>query len=360
MVGKRVLIIGIGNSAVDIAINLVNEGNCPRVSISTRSGVWIIPNYINGFATDLYACRVFLALPWKLGTFIMESVIKFIYGDPKKYNLNPKVRALQSQPTVCPTLIHHIQRNDIIVRPNVKNVSGYTVTFEDGHSEEFDCIIESTGYKIDLDFLDQNLRKKIFKDTEETILDLYKHVFHPEVGESLSFIGFVQPTSGGLLTVSEMQARWFTHLILNDTKLPPKSVMVDQINKDQKRILTRFNKSSRHTIQTDPIVYNDEISEFIDAKPSLFANFGIAWRLLFSSCGPDQYRLNGLDKSENATQLVQKVPVTNMMKIFALLCFFVFMILLRSIWYNPITYSALAMSFLFYKKIFAKQAIEQQ
>jgi dimethylaniline monooxygenase (N-oxide forming) len=60
---------------------------CPNVTISTRSGSWIIPNYISGFATDLYACRTFLNLPWKVGSWIMEIVIKFIYGNPKLYNL---------------------------------------------------------------------------------------------------------------------------------------------------------------------------------------------------------------------------------------------------------------------------------
>jgi hypothetical protein len=39
------------------------------------------------------------------------------------YNLNPKIRALQSQPTVCPTLIHHIQRKHVNIKPNIKVVN---------------------------------------------------------------------------------------------------------------------------------------------------------------------------------------------------------------------------------------------
>ncbi len=61
---------------------------------STRSGAWIIPNYIHGFATDLYACRLFLRIPWKIGSFIMEAIIKFIYGSPEKYVLNFKTKIL--------------------------------------------------------------------------------------------------------------------------------------------------------------------------------------------------------------------------------------------------------------------------
>jgi len=84
MVGKRVLVVGIGNSAVDVAVNLCNEGRCPKVVVSTRSGAWVVPNYISGFATDLYATRAFLALPWKVTSWIMEMIIKFIYGSPEK------------------------------------------------------------------------------------------------------------------------------------------------------------------------------------------------------------------------------------------------------------------------------------
>ena len=53
--GKEVLVVGIGNSAVDAAVDLANH-QC-RVDISTRSGAWVLPNYVMGFPTDLYASR---------------------------------------------------------------------------------------------------------------------------------------------------------------------------------------------------------------------------------------------------------------------------------------------------------------
>ncbi len=82
------------------------------------------------------------------------------------------MKPLQSQPTVCPTLIHHIQRKEIKIRPNIKSISNNTVTFEDNKEEEFDHIILCTGYKIGLDFLDKNLRKKVFTNKAETNLNV--------------------------------------------------------------------------------------------------------------------------------------------------------------------------------------------
>ena len=90
------------------------------MAVSTRSGAWIIHNYVSGFATDLYACRVFFKVPLKISTRLLELVVKFIYGNPKKYNLNPTMRALQAQPTVSPTIVHHIQRNQVKIKPNIR------------------------------------------------------------------------------------------------------------------------------------------------------------------------------------------------------------------------------------------------
>ena len=64
------------------------------------------------------------------------------------------------------------------------------------------------------------------------IFKLYKQVFHPQIGNSLGFIGFAQPSSGGLLTISEIQARWFLHLIKKDIKLPSEIEMNEQIQTD--------------------------------------------------------------------------------------------------------------------------------
>lgn len=175
--GKRVLVVGIGNSAVDVATNLYNEGKCPEVSISTRSGSWIIPNYVHGYPIDLYACRFFLNLPWKLANEIYESNIKFIYGDPRKYNLNPKMKALSAQPTLNPTLIHHLQRRHIKIKPDISHLNGNQVNFQNGDVDEYDAIINCTGYSIDLNFLDEEIRKKVFSDERQTILNVKTIIF---------------------------------------------------------------------------------------------------------------------------------------------------------------------------------------
>ena len=219
LVGKKVVVVGIGNSAVDVAVNVVELGGKKPVSIATRSGAWIIPNYILGFPADHYACRLFFWLPWGLSNFVFELMIQSVLGSPWQWNLNPKMHARQTQPTVSPTLVHHIQRRNVMVKPNIAALEGNKVVFTDGTKTTADAIVCCTGYKIDLPFLDNSLKDQAVEENSNKI-KLFKHVFVPEIGASLAFIGFVQPASGGLLSVSEIQARWFSELCKGVIKLP--------------------------------------------------------------------------------------------------------------------------------------------
>lgn len=75
---------------------------------------------MGGYPVDLYSCRAMLSLPWWITTRFFEAKIKLISGDPRIYNLNPTMHAMQTQPTISPTLIHHIQRKHVNIQPNIK------------------------------------------------------------------------------------------------------------------------------------------------------------------------------------------------------------------------------------------------
>ena len=60
---------------------------CESVYLSTRSGAWVVPNYLFGVPTDMYACRAFFWIRWKVGSTIFENIVRMISGDPKKYGV---------------------------------------------------------------------------------------------------------------------------------------------------------------------------------------------------------------------------------------------------------------------------------
>ena len=177
---QNVLVVGIGNSAVDTAVNLVDLG-ANKVTISTRSGAWIYPNYMFGLPTDQFASRAFLNwVPRGFANWFTELVVSQLQGDPKWWGLNPKNRILSSQPTVSPTLIHHIQRGNIKIRQNIASFHENGVFFKDGQKDDFDSVIMCTGFKVDVPFLSPELKSAAFGDSKsKNSVNLYKQVFLP-------------------------------------------------------------------------------------------------------------------------------------------------------------------------------------
>ncbi|XP_077988074.1 flavin-containing monooxygenase 5-like [Glandiceps talaboti] len=330
MVGNRVLVVGIGNSAVDVATDCASVGRCKEVHVSTRSGAWIVPNYIFSFPVDHYACRAFLWLPWKLSNVIFEKVITLIYGHPNTWNLNPKMKALQTQPTVSPTLIHMIQRGYIKIHSNIRSMDGKTVHFTDGTSAEIDHAVYCTGFGINLPFLSDDIRQKVLEEGSNKI-KLYKNVFSPEIDHTLAFIGFLQPASGGLLSMCETQARWFVELCKGNIKLPSKSTMHASIKEDQDVCDSRYYASARHTIQKDPIPYCDDIASFYGAKPQIWRHPTLAWKLLFGTCGSAQYRLQGPHSWDKAYQTVKSIPVTDLLHYSAIIAIILILFLVAGV-----------------------------
>lgn len=94
------------------------------------------------------------------------------------------------------------------MKPNTAALEGNNVTFTDGTKTASDVIVCCTGYHIDLPFLDDKVKAQVLEESTNK-MKLFKNVFASEIGASLAFVGFTQPASGGLLSVSEIQARWF-------------------------------------------------------------------------------------------------------------------------------------------------------
>jgi len=308
MKGKKVLVVGIGNSAVDVAVNCAH-GAAEKVYLSTRSGAWIVPNYLFGLPIDLYACRVLLWLPLSIAQWIYATVLLIIQGNMKKWGLNPKMGPMQTQPTVSATLITEIARDNIKVKSNVVRFGEDAICeFDDGSKEKIDEVVLCTGFSMDFPFLEEEVKSKVLEPSTN-ILNLYKNVFHPDLGTSISFLGFVQPTSGGILSMSETQARWVIQLLKGKVNLPTRDEMWKSLECERRAQLKRFFQSKRHTIQQDPVLYCDEIASFFGAKPNLWKHPKLLFALLFGSGGAAQWKLDGPDKWNGAEQCIQQVPV---------------------------------------------------
>jgi cation diffusion facilitator CzcD-associated flavoprotein CzcO len=153
--GKRVLVVGGGNSACDIASDAATFAE--RAFISVRRGYYILPKHIFGKPTDLF----FRSGPQpnlKIAQPLLTLVLKLVVGDLTRYGLPaPDHKPLETHPIVNSQLLHHLSHGDITAKPDVAEFAGREVRFTDGSRAEVDVVVFATGYRHELPCLDGTL-----------------------------------------------------------------------------------------------------------------------------------------------------------------------------------------------------------
>ena len=252
LTGKRVLVVGIGNSAVDIVSELSRKGVAERVFISTRSGAWVMPKYFLGRPIGKLV-RTNPYLPLKVQRWLAKPLPYLASGRMEDFGLpKPNHGFLEAHPTVSSELLLRLGSGDAIAKPNVKELQGDSVQFEDGTTEQVDAIIWATGYKITFPFFDQE-----FLSAPENRLPLYKRIFKPGI-DDLAFIGFAQ-TVPTLFPFIELQNKLVARYVNGDYALPAPEEMETTIRRDQERMFGEVIDRPRHTMQVDWYVYEHDI-----------------------------------------------------------------------------------------------------
>ena len=148
--GKKVLVVGFGNSGCEQAICLHEHGAYP--SISVRSGVNVLPRDILGMPI-LKASKLTKFLPPKIADWINKPIIHWYIGDLSQYGLkkHPYGPAEQLQkenrvPLLDIGTLKLIKEGHITIYPNIKSIEGKKVAFVDGRVQDFDAIIMATGF----------------------------------------------------------------------------------------------------------------------------------------------------------------------------------------------------------------------
>jgi cation diffusion facilitator CzcD-associated flavoprotein CzcO len=252
LVGKSVLVVGIGNSAVDITSELARKGVAEKVFISTRSGAWVVPKYVFGRPAD----QVFKTnprLPLKLQRRLGQFLPRLVSGRMEDFGLpTPNHRFLEAHPTVSSELLLRLGSGDAVAKPNVSELLGDRVRFTDGSVEQVDTIVYATGYKISFPFFDPD-----FISAPGNVLPLYKRMWKPGI-DDLAFIGFGQaiPT---IFPFAECQSKLAGRWLGGDWALPTPAEMEREIRRDEDRYVRHFHKSPRHTMQLDYYVYEYDL-----------------------------------------------------------------------------------------------------
>lgn len=260
---QRVLVIGGGNSACDVAVETSRVSS--KTAISWRRGYRIVPKFIFGKPSDKVAEQS-KWIPPKIRMFLNSILLRIIIGKNEAYGLRPPTEAFgATHPTINDELLHKIRHGKVKPRLDIKRFEGKKVIFEDGREEEFDTIIACTGYWLSHPFFEKD-----FIDYSKGPVPLYLKMFHPEF-QNLYFIGMFQPL-GCIWPGAELQSKLMAQELIGKWKRP--SNLEELCQKEVKNPHYNQIDTPRHTITVDYHQFVKDLKkqlpkEYISKKPIL-------------------------------------------------------------------------------------------
>tara|TARA_B100000787_G_C16197623_1_gene302101 strand:+ start:3090 stop:4397 length:1308 start_codon:yes stop_codon:yes gene_type:complete len=243
---KKVLVIGGGNSACDVAVETSRIS--AKTSISWRRGYRIIPKFLMGKPTDVFAIKMNF-LPIFLRNLLAGFIAYINNGSNKIYGLpEPDHKFGATHPTINSELLYKIRHGKIKPKLEIERFDGKKVFFKDKSYEEFDVIIACTGFVLAHPFFDES-----FLNYREGPVPLYLKMFHPE-HDNLYFIGMFQPL-GCIWPGAEQQSKLAALAIKEIWKRPSNIESLcqrevthphmKQINTNRHRITVDFHRFIR-------------------------------------------------------------------------------------------------------------------
>jgi hypothetical protein len=237
---KSVLVVGGGNSACDIAVEVSRVAK--KTSISMRRGYHFIPKFIMGMPSDAYYAKT-LWIPQKVRLFLQKLALRIIQGKYEDYGLQkPDHDILQSHATVNSELLYFIKHGKISPKMNISSFQENTVEFENGIKEDYDIVLFATGYKISFPFFSNN-----HIDYENNDIDLYNFCFHPSF-KNLMFVGLLQPL-GCIWPLSDLQSQQIVKYLKKEWSLP--TDFAKAVSNQLNNMPYDFIDTPRHKLEVD-------------------------------------------------------------------------------------------------------------
>ncbi len=243
---KRVLIVGAGNSACDIAAALSRVSD--HISLSLRTPQFIIPKTVLGRPIDVQYRKL-----QKFPRFVRNTLLNFglraLVGPYERYGLpQPSFDILSTHPTLNTDILERLTHGKVAVRRATTSADGNMVTFADSTAAPFDTIIWATGYQTRFPYLSNTQ----FDWSQSTKIPLYMKIMPVDVTD-IFFIGLIQPL-GCIWALADYQAEIVARAI-NGTWNRPENIAA-KIEQEHAEDAKRYRPTTRHAVEVD---YHDYI-----------------------------------------------------------------------------------------------------
>jgi len=261
LAGRRVLVIGGGNSGSDIAVECVQHA--AAVVHSTRRSYFVVPREVYGRPADLRGERLLkMGAPVWLRRFIGERLIDRTIGLPWRHGLpRPDHQLFETHPVINSEILSLIDTGRIQPAGDIAAFDGHDVVFRDGTREMFDVVISATGYRISHPFLDARL---LGGDTPDATPRLFMNLL-PRDRDDIAVVGLIQPDSGQW-GITDLQAALVARMAAAARSSPRAAAWLyraRQRSEPQPRI--RYVDSPRHSLEVEHYSYRRRLERLIAA-----------------------------------------------------------------------------------------------
>ena len=266
MRGKRIVVVGMGNSGMDIASELSHRSIASQLWVSARRGVWVLSKYREGIPADKMMMPPWM--PRKLGLKIARKKIKKAIGNMEDYGLpKPDHEPLSAHPSVSADFLVKAGSGDLVCKPAIAGFAGSTVNFVDGTSVEADVVICATGYNMKFPFFSD----PALQPDSSHRFPLFKRMIKPGV-DNLFFMGLAQ-SSPTIVNLAEQQSKLLVGILSGSYALPSVAEQERIMREDEAFHLKQYYAAPRHTIQIDFGRYCVDLLEEIEAGQARAAGF---------------------------------------------------------------------------------------
>ncbi len=195
--GRRVLVVGCGNSGADIACDAARSADAAFISL--RRGYRFVPKHMFGIPTDVLFSGTVMPPRGVAISGDVNEILDTLNGDLTRLGLpKPDHDALASHPIMNTEILNRLAHGDIIAKPDIARFTRDTVIFTDGSEAEIDLVLLATGYDYRLPFIDPALF-----EWHQGRPQLYLGMVHRTL-DSLYVLGFVEFADAGYRRFDDM------------------------------------------------------------------------------------------------------------------------------------------------------------
>lgn len=321
--GKRVIVVGGAFSGAEISTEISKIAK--SVTNVIKKPFWVVPRFIPSEPGSKKLVPVDLAFynrkappnnktPEEINK-MKHDYFYSLFGDQSEYSTLLKMNKNSTEPLrviISDGYLNQVKNKKItLTNESLIKISENSILLKSGKKIEADVIIFCTGYRLNLDFMDKEIKKALSYEESDMLqpMLLHKSTFHPKL-ENAAFVGMYR---GPFFAIMELQARWATLVLSEKKPYPTQEKMQGGIKEE---IAIRNQKPRLQFPHGNYVEMADSLAKLCDALPKIDSSTEetskLSEQLSNGPVIPSHYRLNGTTRNRQAS--IKITTLANKMK----------------------------------------------